>query len=239
MSKSKGEIILPIIAKHFYDKIFSAKDLSVFIGEDISGNTLASLAKKGFLKKIENTAPIKYTFITDDMDEAFSRMEGVFSVEDISSWKEWESFPLKDMFSLLGELNPSSEKEKLDWTPIYDDIDNIEGVVYAFVLKNSRKLYKIGKTDTTLKERITSYNCGKTDYRKNGTCSVTNYKTLQSFINIGEPIEVYGYITPKAQLVFNGEIIDISCSPSKYIEGFFLEAATNWNGEKLPGCVQN
>ena len=179
---------------------------------------------------------MEYTFITQDADEAFSQMDGVFFTEDITEWKEWESFPLKNMFSLFGELTPVLTQEKLNWIPITAEIDNLEGIVYAFVLKDSRKLYK---TDGTLKERVSSYNCGKTDYRKNGTCSVTNYKTLQSFLNIGETIEVYGYITPKALLNFNGETISISCSPSKYIEGFFLDAATNWNGKKLPGCIQN
>ena len=239
-NKSKGEIILPVISKHFNNKQFSAKDLSNFIGEKISGNTLSSLAKKGFLKKIENTSPVEYNFVTDDADEAFAQMDGVFSIEDIVDWKEWDSFSLKDMFSLLGELIPQKEQEKLIWKPFQSSVDEIEGIVYAFVLKNSRKLYKIGKTDTTLKDRITSYNCGKTSYRKNGTCSVTNYKVLQSLLNIEEPVEVYGYIPPKAQLTFNNKTVLISCSPSKYIEGYILEAATQWNdGNKLPGCIQN
>lgn len=59
---------------------FSAKTLSEKCGYKVSPQTLAALARKGILNKVEGTSPVEYTFIGE-----FEQGEGVSSVKNLAN----------------------------------------------------------------------------------------------------------------------------------------------------------
>lgn len=93
---------------------------------------------------------------------------------------DFELYPLKSKFRKIGYIKVIASQEKIEYVPIENNSENITGVVYCFVVNN--KVFKIGQTITSIKDRIRSYNCGKKEYRMNGTCSTTNYKILQKLL---------------------------------------------------------
>ena len=233
--KKAFELIQKYIKKN--EEVFTASDLSEKAGIKISGNTLPSIAKEGYLKKVD-TNPAKYLYIADSTEEAYNNLEGLYhSLNDTSNWPNFKDYSFMENMVYAGQLIPDRANEKIVWTPneLFDD--NYQGLCYAFVVNG--KFYKQGKTDTTLKERISSYNCGKQEYRNNGTCSVTNYFVLQSILNFNVPVDVYVYYIPKATLKIFGKEVEINTSPAKYVEGLLLNQAIKDFGEKLPGCFQN
>lgn len=235
----KGQYALSLICKHYFveDESFTAAELSERAGEKVNGNTLPALAKEGYLRKL-NTKPASYVLIAETAEEASKHIEGLyFNREEINNWPYFKDYSLSDKMIHAGQLIPDIDNEKLVWRPNDSFDDNYKGLFYAFVVNGH--FYKAGKTDTTLKERIGSYNCGTKGYRNNGTCSVTNYFVLQSLLNFNIPVDVYCFYAPKATLNIFGSNIEISESPAKYIEGLFLAQANKDFGNKLPGCFQN
>lgn len=233
----KGDLALSLIKEYYNNgSHFCAADLSKVSGINVHPNTLSSVYKSGFLIRYD-TRPVTYSYLTDDINEAINNMEGIFTKEDVESWPLWENYTLKEYFTLLGTIYPNKNKEMLDWQAVEAMLDRYEGLDYGFVINGH--FYKIGKTDTTMKDRLQSYNCGKKDFRKNGTCSVTNFKVLQTLLNIGEPVTVYALLAPKAILTIFGKTYEINTSPSKFIEGILIEQAKKDFGDKLPGCFQD
>jgi len=55
---------------------------------------------------------------------------------------------------------------------------------WIYVITCDSKIMKIGGTRTGLKARTQSYLCGRPEYRKNGTCSTTNYTLYTSILNL-------------------------------------------------------
>jgi hypothetical protein len=152
---------------------------------------------------------------------------------------KFEDYSLSTQFHRIGVLRPEQEKERV--VPVPDDTSDNGfkkgNALYAFVIDGH--LFKIGKTDTTIAERINSYNCGKKKHREKGTCSTTNYMVLQTFLAINKEVEVYCYFLPKATLIIDGKVYEITESPSKFAEGLFLEKAISENNNaRLLGCVQ-
>ena len=235
----KGRYALNLLCQHYFieDESFTAAELSAKAGEKVSGNTLPALAKEGYLRRLD-TKPVSYVLIASTPEEAVSHIEGLYwNLEDTESWPLFKDYSLADKMFHAGQLIPDTKNEKLVWCPNKNFDDNYTGLFYAFVVNGH--FYKAGKTDTTLLERIKSYNCGKKEYRNNGTCSVTNYFVLQSLLNFNIPIDVYCFLAPKATLNIFGENVMISESPAKYIEGIFLAQANADFGNKLPGCFQD
>lgn len=68
------------------------------------------------------------------------------------------------------------------------------------------------------KERIQSYNCGKTEYRIAGTNSTTNYFILQSLLKINKIVKVYAYFPDKKEYKIFGEFGCDSFPPAKKVE---------------------
>lgn len=149
----------------------------------------------------------------------------------------FNEYKLKPYFEKIATLIPNNETESLKVKESTTKYDSIEGIVYCFVVDG--KILKLGKTDTTMKKRVQSYNCGKRAYRERGTCSVTNYAVLQSFLAIGSPIEIWGYAVPPAHFTLFGEEIVTSTSPSKYTEKTFQKITQQQFGEKLLLCIQD
>ena len=106
----------------------------------------------------------------------------------------WEDYGDRHHFQKIGEvvfgLNTRGN-EKMIFSPLCEDR---RALVYAIVVDGY--IQKIGKTATTFKDRTQSYDCGKDSYRKNGTCSTTNWfvrTTLKNFFDRGHKIEIYAY----------------------------------------------
>ena len=163
----------------------------------------------------------------------------IYTIEEIKQEMKFVDYSLSSCFQRIGVLKPEVDKERI--VPVPDDINNNGfkrgNALYAFVIDGH--LFKIGKTDTTIAERINSYNCGKKKHREKGTCSTTNYMVLQTFLALNKEVEVYCYFLPKATLTIGGVTYEITESPSKFAEGLFLEQAiVENNDKKLLGCVQ-
>lgn len=155
-----------------------------------------------------------------------------------TDWPDWDNYSMKDYFIKIATLIPDQTKERV--SPNKENLDSryntLSGVCYALVIDG--KFVKQGKTDTTMAKRVQSYNCGKKSYREKGTCSVSNYKCLQSMLAIGKPIEVYAFFVPPIYFEAFGEKIEATVSPSKYIEGVLNEKVEHEFNGKLPWCVQ-
>lgn len=152
-------------------------------------------------------------------------------------WPNWNDYSMKNYFTKVATLIPNQEKETL---VVQKDFDKryvtTKGACYAMVIDG--KFVRQGKTDTTLKERIQSYNCGKQQYRDKGTCSVSNYKCLQSILAINKPVELYAYFVPPISFTAFGEDVVTNMSPAKYIEKVLnTQIEKEFNG-KLPWCIQ-
>ena len=237
---SSGKKALDLILQYYEvnGEPFTAADLTEISGVSVHYNSLPPIAKEGYLKKI-STNPSTYILIATNEHDAFNNVEGLYhSLDEIQNWPEYSDYSYRNYMAHAGQLIPDTNSEKLIWKPDENFQDNYAGLFYAFVVNG--KFYKGGKTDNTMKNRIQSYNCGKNEYRKkNGSCSVTNYFVLQTLLNFNVPVDVYCYYVPKAKLEIFGEIVEISVSPSKYVEGIFLNQANKDYGEKLPGCFQD
>lgn len=235
----KGRYALNLICKHYFieDEAFTAAELSERAGEKVNGQVLPALVKEGYLRRLD-TKPASYILIAETEEEAATHIEGLYlDIEKIKEWPLFTDYTYHKEMPHVGQLIPDKDNEKLLWCPNEDFNDNYPGLIYAFVVNGH--LYKIGKTDTTMRERISSYNCGKKEYRNNGTCSVTNYFVLQSLLNFNVPVDIYCFLAPKATLNIFGKSIEISESPAKYIEGLFLSQAKTDFNNKLPGCTQD
>jgi hypothetical protein len=128
----------------------------------------------------------------------------------------FEYFKYHMYFQKIAELEPDLDKETINLTNIINnDYLTKKGLVYIFVIDGY--IVKIGSTTTSIKERIKSYNCGKENYRKNGTCSTTNYFILQSFLKIGKKIEIFAYYPETFEINIFGDLKkDIPFPPKEY-----------------------
>ena len=149
------------------------------------------------------------------MNKNDSPLTGMNEILDISFDNLEHRKYFKPLFTLVPEKN-----EKIVITNILDKKNlNKRGLVYCFVIDGI--LLKVGSTTTSMKARVQSYNCGKESYRKNGTCSTTNYFVLQTFLNIGKEIEVFAYFPEEIVFdVFGHE--EKSSLPAKYYEKTIL-----------------
>lgn len=149
---------------------------------------------------------------------------------------DYKDFSYKDDFELICTLHPNKKLEKLEIEVVNEEKCKEQGFVYVFTIKG--KIFKIGQSITNIKKRIQSYNCGKVEYRINGTNSTTNYFVLQSLLNINKTIEVFAFFPPKPSYkIFNQTFTD-SYPPSKKAENIIINDFKKKH-KKLPiGCTQ-
>lgn len=166
------------------------------------------------------------------------------NVSPIKSLKELESeisyndFNYKKYFHHLCDIIPEKSYEKLTISPIDEANIKTEGLVYVFAIEN--KIFKIGHTIKSIKDRIQSYNCGKTEYRIKGTCSTANYFVLQSLLNINKPTNVYAFFPEKPRFtIFGKKYIGDSYPPSKRAEKEIITNFKNKFNKKPIGCTQS
>lgn len=233
--------ILSHIKNNYFNTSFCAKDITDTFGEQVAGTTLSALAKAGFLKKDLNQtkrSPVYYQFVTLNEKEAMDNMEGIFKdASIINTWPLWENFKAKNYFNHIGQIKVNIEKEEMIWCPNTEDSDIEEGLVYFFVIDGH--IYKDGKTDSLMKERIQSYNCGKDSNRQAGTCSVTNFKVLHTLLNFNRTVDVYVYRSPYVEVSCFGKTFLTKDSPAKAIEKETNRLLIEQFGELMPGCFQS
>lgn len=212
-------------------------------GKKLSSQTWNALMNRGILIETNGTFTCSLettiTKTTTASNKKQNHNDRIFTLEEINQQMEFAKYSKFPLFQRIGVLKPEVDKERV--VPVPDDINNNGfkrgNALYAFVIDGH--LFKIGKTDTSIAERINSYNCGKKKHRENGTCSTTNYMVLQTFLALNKEVEVYCYFLPKATLTIGDQTYEIAESPSKFAEGLFLEQVIiENNNKKLLGCVQ-
>ena len=127
-------------------------------------------------------------------------------------------------------------KERLDIEVLDKSKCDEEGFVYVFVV--NEKIFKIGQSTTNIIKRIQSYNCGKAQYRKNGTCGTTNYFVLQSLLNLNLEVFVYAFFPQKPRYEIFGQVFEDSYPPSKKVENIIITDFIKKHGKKPIGCTQ-
>lgn len=158
------------------------------------------------------------------------------SIEDLKNEVDYDDFEYKKYFSFLCNLTPNNESEKLDITNFDEDVIKKEGFVYVFVIEG--KIFKIGQTITSIRDRISSYNCGKIEYRINGTNSTTNYFVLQSLLKINKTVDVYAFFPEQPKYTIFGKSYQDSLSTSKRAEKEIIKDFIAKHKKKPIGCSQ-
>lgn len=161
--------------------------------------------------------------------------EELYNLNNIKGKYPFQSYKYYKNFRKIGLIIPDRENERIVFNSLEADSEKIENIVYIFTINGD--IFKIGHTIKSLKLRIQSYNCGKKEYRKRGTCSTTNYKILQSFLNYNQPIEVYIYECPKIKYL-NIDNKEIYVTTAKQEEHICIEQAKKDYGSKPMGCIQ-
>lgn len=158
------------------------------------------------------------------------------NVSELENEINYEEFEYKKYFVHICDLIPNDEKERLEILPVDKSLIEQEGVVYVFVIKG--KIFKIGQSMDSMKDRIQSYNCGKVEYRTRGTCSTTNYFILQSLLKINEQVEVYAFFPDKPTYTLFGVRYCDSWPVSKRAENIIITKFVGKHNKKPIGCTQ-
>ncbi len=166
-------------------------------------------------------------------------------ISELSAQVDWDDFSLpapereltKDDFSLIAIGKPNREKEKWDMEIVDVRYSKREDLIYVMVIGG--KILKIGKSITTMKNRVDSYHCGKDSYRvkKNATNSATNWFILQSVLAINLPVYIYALYIPQTEGKFFGWTYPNRVS--KEVEGKIITAFIKKYGFKPIGNKQN
>lgn len=160
------------------------------------------------------------------------------SVADLANEVDWNKFNYIKYFKHLCDIKPDKARERIAIIgSLHNAQLNSRGVVYVFVIKG--KIFKIGSSTDSIQKRIGSYNTGKAKYRMHGTNSTTNYFALQTFLNIGEIINVYAYFPPKKSFTIFGEKGSEAFPSAKQVEKKVLREFKAHH-KRLPiGCTQS
>lgn len=157
-------------------------------------------------------------------------------INDLKNEIDYADFEYKEYFTHLCNLIPNDKLEKLEIQSIDSKNLTRAGLVYVFVIDN--KIFKIGHSITPITKRIQSYNCGKTEYRINGTNSTTNYFVLQSFLKINKIINVYAFFPEQPKYKLFGKDYQDSFPTSKRAENEILKDFIKKHNKKPIGCTQ-
>ena len=140
-----------------------------------------------------------------------------------------------DKFQYVCEVEANRDEEKL---VITDQVaqDMQKSCVYVMVIDG--RIFKIGTALRGVKNRIGSYNSGKTKYRIRGTNSTANYWILHSLINMQERVLFYAFYPPTVLCEIFGETIEEPFPSAKSIEGVVIRQFEAKYGTKPIGCIQ-
>ncbi len=133
-------------------------------------------------------------------------------------------------------MRPNIELEKLEIEAIDEINIKKSGLVYVFVICD--KIFKIGHSITPITKRVQSYNCGKIEYRINGTNSTTNYFVLQTILKINKIVNVFAFFPEHPKYVLFGKEYQDSFPSSKRAENEILKDFIKKYNKKPIGCSQ-
>lgn len=169
---------------------------------------------------------------------AKAKNKNIQILKSISSLKDevsYRKFEYKDHFQHLCNIIPNQEQERLEIQEVKGGDITRAGLVYVFVIKE--KIFKIGHTITSIKKRVQSYNCGKTEYRIAGTNSTTNYFILQSLLSINHKVKVYAFFPEQPKYEVFGEKFQDSYPVAKTAEKKIIEEFEATHNKKPIGCT--
>ena len=156
--------------------------------------------------------------------------------KDLCEEVGWSKFLYEKYFEYLCDLKPDVTSESLEVVSVDSTKIHERGLVYVFVIAG--KIFKIGHTITSITDRVQSYNCGKMAYRKNGTCSTTNFFVLQSLLNIEKRVKVYAYFPSKMKYEIFGEHGEEKFPSPKTVEKKVIKEFIATYKKKPIGCMQ-
>lgn len=189
-----------------------------------------------FVKNFNDLYDRKIPSSTKKVDGKNKTEQIVESVANLEKEVNFSTYDYRDNFVKLCDLHPNKDREQLEIINMNKDLENSKGLIYIMVIND--KIFKIGQTTVTFKERLSSYNCGSNKARKKGTCSVTNHYILQSFLAMNVDVEVYIYVLPEATYEYFGEVVHSSEAPSKYTERRISAEFEKKYYKKPIGCIQ-
>jgi hypothetical protein len=127
----------------------------------------------------------------------------ITSIDQIKTHIKIKDFSMSSCFTKVAEvkidneLNSKGTKARLTdikFSPCIDIEEWKEHAEWIYIITCDEYIIKIGGTRTGLHGRTGSYLCGRPEYRKNGTCSTTNYTVYQSILNLliaGHEVAMY------------------------------------------------
>ena len=157
------------------------------------------------------------------------------SINQLAEQVSWDKYEYKDKFKYACTATPNANEEVLQIT---DENKPIMKKSCAYVIVINNRIFKIGSALRGIKDRIGSYNTGRTRYRTAGTNSGTNFWCLQSFIKIAEPVKFYIYYPSMRKTTIFGESISEPFPSAKSIEAVVIRKFEQKYGAKPIGCTQ-
>jgi hypothetical protein len=159
------------------------------------------------------------------------------NMEELKDEISFENFSYKygKKFELICNLVPNKEKEKLEIKAESEEI-NKRCLAYIFVIED--KIFKVGHTIRSMKERIGSYNGGKGKYREKYISGETNYIILQSILNIGKKVKVHAFFLEKPKYELLGKDYQDCYPPPSRVKKIILTDFEERYGKLPIGCAR-
>jgi len=134
------------------------------------------------------------------------------SMEELNNEFNWSEFSVSTPtetidtthFELIAIGNPDQKNESWVMDIKNNKYKTTDDLIYVLVIED--KIFKIGKSITTMEKRIGSYHSGKNAYREkeNATNSSTNWFVLQTVLAINKPVYIYVLYVPQTKNSFMG-----------------------------------
>ena len=162
-----------------------------------------------------------------------------------NDWIDWEHWKYRAHFEPIGSIQFAlnrNQREDMRFIPRDVAFLENEALVYVLVVKTptATKVLKVGKTSTSMKKRVASYNCGKDEYRAKGTCSTTNWfvrTTLKNLFERQYQLEVFGYYVADVRSEVDFGVFKTVRGDPKNLEKTILENLKK-SGRFPPLCTQ-
>ena len=159
------------------------------------------------------------------------------SVKELDGSQRWADYFDRERFVHLCTLAPDNDRERLEVAAVHDEEGmKREGLVYAMVVDG--RIFKIGQSINTFKNRLGSYNTGKMSYRSRSTNSGANFFILQSLLLFNEAVEIYAFFPPHRRWRLFGRTGHEAFPSTKVAERALLDRYAKRYGAKPIGCSQ-
>ncbi len=159
------------------------------------------------------------------------------TLDQLADEVSWEEYADRERYVHAYTLNPNIVEERLEIVKVHDEaMEQQEGLVYVLVVGG--KVFKIGQSIRSFRNRLGSYNTGKVKYRSRGTNSGANFFVLQSLLHFSHEVEVYIFAPQTKWWHFLGESGEEIFPSAKTVEKIFLQRFVEEHGRLPIGCGQ-